>query len=68
MIHADASPKSVQAILGHASAAFTLTTYGHVFEADLDAVAERLQDVVSRAQTGPRRDRSSVGQINSMRA
>jgi integrase len=68
MIHADASPKSVQVILGHASAAFTLMTYGHVFETDLDAVAERLQDVVSKAQTGPTRDEPGVGQVAAMGA
>jgi hypothetical protein len=29
MISAGATPKTVQAVLGHASAAFTLTVYGH---------------------------------------
>jgi len=28
--------------MGHASAAFSLTVYGHLFDADLDALAERL--------------------------
>ncbi len=27
----------MQTILGHASAAFTLTVYGHMFDEDLDA-------------------------------
>jgi integrase len=45
MIHAGSSPKSAQSILGHASAAFTLTVHGHVFDADLDAVAEVLERV-----------------------
>ncbi len=58
MIHAGASPKTVQKVLGHASAAFTLTVYGHVFEADLDHLGERLERVTSRAQTGPGRDRA----------
>jgi hypothetical protein len=26
----------------HSSAAFTLTVYGHMFDADLDALADRL--------------------------
>jgi hypothetical protein len=28
--------------MGHASAAFSLTVYGHLFDADLEALAERL--------------------------
>ena len=42
MIQAGASPKAVQAVLGHRSAAFTLTVYGHSFDADLDDLAARL--------------------------
>jgi integrase len=42
MISAGATPKAVQTIMGHSSAAFTLTVYGHLFDADLDALAERL--------------------------
>jgi hypothetical protein len=68
MIHAGASPKSVQAILGHASAAFTLTVYGHVFDADLDAVAEGLERVVSAPPTGPRRDRGGTAVVLSITA
>lgn len=44
MISAGASPKAVQSILGHRSAAFTLTVYGHLFDEDLDALAKRLDD------------------------
>ena len=43
LIRCGASPKAVQTVLGHASAAFTLTVYGHVFETDLDDVAARLE-------------------------
>jgi len=32
----------VQSILGHRSAAFTLTVYGHLFDADLDDLAAKL--------------------------
>jgi integrase len=39
MIQSGASPKAVQSVLGHASAAFTLTVYGHMFDEDLDALA-----------------------------
>jgi len=42
MIQAGASPKAVQSILGHRSAAFTLSVYGHIFDADLDDLAARL--------------------------
>jgi integrase len=42
LIRGGASPAAVQRILGHRSAAFTLTVYGHIFETDLDAVAENL--------------------------
>jgi integrase len=44
LISAGASPKAIQVIMGHSSAAFTLTAYGHMFEADLDALAERLDE------------------------
>jgi integrase len=54
MIAAGASPKAVQTVLGHASAAFTLTVYGHMFDADLDDLATRL-DAPSRGL--PRRER-----------
>lgn len=42
MISAGASPKAVQSIMGHRSAAFTLTVYGHLFDEDLDALARRI--------------------------
>jgi integrase len=42
MISAGASAKAVQTVLGHRSAAFTLTVYGHMFDSDLDDLAERL--------------------------
>ena len=42
LISAGASPKAVQSVMGHRSAAFTLNVYGHVFETDLDALGEML--------------------------
>ncbi len=42
MIAADASAKTLQKVLGHRSAAFSYTVYGHLFDADLDALADRL--------------------------
>lgn len=31
-------------MLGHTNVAFTLTVYGHMFDADLDALADRLNE------------------------
>lgn len=42
LIQSGASATAVQKILGHRSAAFTLTVYGHIFDTDLDLVAENL--------------------------
>jgi len=47
MIQAGGSPKAVQAILGHRSAAFTLSVYGHRFDADLDDLPARLDSCCS---------------------
>lgn len=44
MIRAGWSPKAVQQVLGHGSAAFTLTVYGHLFDDDLDSLAEALDE------------------------
>jgi len=51
LISSGASPKAVQSILGHRSAAFTLTVYGHLFEADLDEVATRLELTLRNTRT-----------------
>jgi hypothetical protein len=40
--------------MGHASAAFSLTVYGHLFDPDLDALADRLE---ARSRRLPRPDR-----------
>lgn len=42
-ISAGATPKAVQLMLGHSSAAMTLDTYADLFEDDLDRVADRLE-------------------------
>jgi integrase len=52
LIAAGASPKAVQTILGHGSAAFTLTVYGHLFDADLDDLAVRLDATAARPPRG----------------
>jgi integrase len=43
-IASGASIKSVQRMLGHKSAVLTLDLYGHLYEDDLDLVAERLHE------------------------
>jgi hypothetical protein len=43
MIRAKWPPKAVQQVLGHASAAFTLSIYGHLFDDDLDELANALE-------------------------
>jgi integrase len=47
MIGAGWTPKRVQTTLGHASIAFSLTVYGHLFDDDADEAAEAL-DQLSR--------------------
>jgi hypothetical protein len=49
MIGAGASPKAVQVVLGHRSAVFALTVYGHLFDADLDDLAARLDGEMGTA-------------------
>jgi integrase len=43
-ISTGASIKAVQRMLGHASAAMTLDVYGSLFEEDLEALADRLEE------------------------
>ncbi len=57
MIHAGCTPKQVQKILGHRDPGFTMRVYAHLFDADLDEAASRLETVVRQSQTGRRRDR-----------
>ncbi len=48
-ISAGASVKSVQRMLGHASATLTLDRYGHLFPDELDDVARRMDEAARRA-------------------
>lgn len=52
MIAAGASPKALQQVLGHRSAAFSLTVYGHIFDADLDELAARLDSPAAPPRPG----------------
>lgn len=51
-ISSGANPKAVQRMLGHASAAMTLDTYADLFEDDLDALSERMDQVRAKASVG----------------
>ena len=44
--------KAVQRMLGHASAAMTLDTYADLFDADLDAVSDALDELRARTVVG----------------
>jgi dTDP-4-amino-4,6-dideoxygalactose transaminase len=56
MMQAGASSKALQMALGHQSASFTLSVYGHVSEQDLDAVVERLEEILSPRTTDESHD------------
>lgn len=46
-VSSGANVKAVQRMLGHASAAMTLDVYSDLFDDDLDAVADRLDQAVA---------------------
>lgn len=48
-VSAGANLKAVQRLLGHASATMTLDRYSHLFTDDLEALADRLQNTLSKA-------------------
>ena len=47
-VSAGANVKSIQRMLGHASAAMTLDVYSGLFDDDLDAVADRMDAAAAR--------------------
>jgi integrase len=47
-VSAGANVKAVQRMLGHAKASMTLDTYADLFDDDLTAVAERLEEIVGK--------------------
>jgi len=51
-IASGATPKAVQRMLGHKSAAMTLDTYADLFEDDLDSVADRMAEAARKAGEG----------------
>jgi len=59
-IASGASVKAVQSMLGHASAAMTLDRYGHLYEDELDTVADRMDDAATRILADAVRTQSGV--------
>lgn len=51
-ISAGANVKAVQRMLGHASAAMTLDIYADLFDDDLNAVSDRLDEEYERSSVG----------------
>ena len=58
-VHSGASVKSVQRMLGHASAALTLDTYAGLFDQELSDVAARMDSLIAR-EVNPNLPRSSL--------
>ncbi|HEX6077269.1 MAG TPA: site-specific integrase [Micromonosporaceae bacterium] len=50
-VSAGANVKAVQRMLGHAKASMTLDVYADLFDDDLEAVADRLDEIASRADS-----------------
>jgi integrase len=59
LIREGASIKAVQKQMGHATAAQTLDTYGHLFADELPDLAERLEALRARAIAPPARPSSA---------
>jgi integrase len=59
-ISAGASVKAVQRMLGHSSAQITLDRYAHLFEDDLDSLAESMDARYSAAQVRPKRTSDNI--------
>jgi integrase len=53
-VSAGANVKAVQRMLGHAKASMTLDVYADLFDDDLEAVADRLDEIARTADRGPR--------------
>jgi integrase len=47
LIQSGANVKTVQRQLGHKTATMTLDQYGHLFDDDLDDVADKMDDIVA---------------------
>jgi integrase len=66
-VSAGANVKAVQRLLGHASAAMTLDVYSGLFDDDLDALADRLDEGSARAAADSLRTAAPVVNIHEGR-
>ncbi len=62
-VAAEANVKSVQRMLGHASATMTLDVYAGLFGDDLDTVAHLLDEAPRRAAADSVRTREAIGRV-----
>lgn len=62
-VSAGANVKAVQRMLGHAKASMTLDVYSGLFDDDLEAVAERLDEVARSAGVGNPADNLRTGEV-----
>ena len=63
-ISAGASVKAVQRMLGHSSAQITLDRYTHLFEDDLESLAESMDVRYGAAQVRPKRTLERVSGLS----
>jgi integrase len=61
-----ANVKAVQRMLGHKDAAMTLNTYTDLFDDELDAVADRLDEAFSRARADLLRTGTDVASVTEL--
>lgn len=66
MISSGASIKAVQMALGHASATITLDRYSHLYQDDLEALADRLDERYRDADAAPVRPRALSAEVVSL--
>ncbi|AYY11351.1 site-specific integrase [Actinobacteria bacterium YIM 96077] len=66
-VSAGANVKAVQRMLGHAKASMTLDVYADLFDADLEAVADRLDEIATRARGGNLGATDDVAELESRR-
>ena len=67
-VSAGANVKAVQRLLGHASAAMTLDVYSGLFDDDLDALADRLEEHSARVLADQVRTAASVVDLHGGRS
>ncbi len=66
-ISAGASVKAVQRMLGHSSAQLTLDRYSHLYDDDLEALADAMQSRYGAAQVRPKPSDADIVDLDEMR-